>query len=101
MDVFEIALASGAAGVLVALSPFVMSMCSLRNNRIPNSFYLVIGALVMLCFMVLGGHVATEGMPAAYLGIFLAYICLIRKSDINCQKLSSSRAMVGGGVREQ
>lgn len=101
MDVFEIALASGAAGVLVALSPLVMSMCSLRNNRTPNSFYLVIGALVMLCFMVLGGHVVTEGMPAAYLGIFLAYICLIRKSDINCQKLSSSSAMVDGGVREQ
>lgn len=81
MDLFEIALASGIVGICVTLAPFVMSVRALRENRVTDSFYLALGLLVAFGFMVLGGHVVTEGMSAAYFGAYLAYICMLPRSE--------------------
>ena len=81
MDIFEIALASGIVGICVMLAPFVMSLGALREYRTTDSFYLALGLLITFGFMTLGGHVVTEGMPAAYFGTYLAYICMLPGSE--------------------
>lgn len=78
MDFFELAFASGVIGLTITLIPFAMSLKALMRIEFEHSFYLGLGVLVAGCFMAFGGHVVTEGMPAAYLGVYLAYICLLR-----------------------
>ena len=83
MDLFEIALAAGLVGVCIALTPFVSVVKSIRASRRSkaNMFYLLLGIIIIFLFMLFGGHALTEGMPAEYLGIYLAYICLCQSSD--------------------
>lgn len=77
MDTFEIVLASGIVGLAVTFVPFVLAGRALKRSSDSNVFYLGVGLFVITCFMTLGGHVVTEGMSSSYLGVYLAYICLL------------------------
>ena len=77
MDVFEIFYASGIVGILVILFPIAVTFKGLKRREDCGYFYFNLGMLIVMCFMVLGGHVVTEGMPAAYFGSYLAFGYLI------------------------
>lgn len=81
MDFFEIPLASGLIGLLVMVAPYLITIRKVHRGRPSGHYYLVFGILVQFLFMMLGGHVVTEGMPAEYLGILLAYSCLASKAE--------------------
>lgn len=91
MDFFEIALASGIVGLLITSVPFVIALRSLKRAKVSKSLYLALGIFIVVCFMALGGHVVTEGMPASYLGVYLAYVYL----------LSDDKALVDKELLEQ
>lgn len=79
MDLFEVAMASGFVGIVVVVAPYLVALKGLLDSKSREHFYLLLGLLVSFGFMVLGGHVVTEGMPASYLGVYLAYIVLETK----------------------
>lgn len=89
MDYFEIMLASGMVGLLITSAPFVVALRSLKRANVPKSLYLALGIFIVLCFMALGGHVVTEGMPASYLGVYLAYVYLLSDGKNLVEKKSS------------
>lgn len=77
MDLFEIVLASGVIGLTVVLLPLCTLLRDAKGRKSGGAFYLYVGALAVVAFMIFGGHVITEGMPASYFGIYLAYISLL------------------------
>lgn len=81
MDLFEIGLSSGLIGLLVLVIPFLIVIRLIVNRRPQNGFYLLLGIVVQILFLILGGHVVTEGMPAEYLGVFLAYTCVVSQDS--------------------
>lgn len=107
MDLFEIALASGLIGLLIMMTPFLVAIKGLARERPNGCYYLALGILVQFLFMVFGGHVVTEGMPAEYLGILLAYACIISKPQsrvtkvqplATCMNEPQEHAGISGGI---
>lgn len=99
MDFFEITLASGIVGLLIASAPFVVALRSLKRANVSKSLYLALGIYIVLCFMTLGGHVVTEGMPASYLGAYLAYVYLLSDGKNLAEKESSGWKVERGESR--
>lgn len=81
MDLFEIGLSSGLIGLLVLVIPLLFSIRLILKRRPQNGFYLLLGIVIQILFLILGGHVVTEGMPAEYLGVFLAYVCVVSQAS--------------------
>lgn len=93
MDLFEITLAAGLIGGCIALAPFATAIKTVtRSGGLSANLYHVLGVSFLFCFMLFGGHVLTEGMPAEFVGIYLAYIQLLQADNRSDDKQVAANA---------